>query len=46
MNLLTNITIKLAVFYVTAPNLEIAQKLSELLLKKKLIACCNIISNV
>jgi sugar phosphate permease len=28
MNILTNIAIKLAVFYVTAPNLEVAQKLS------------------
>lgn len=38
--------IKLAVFYVTAPSREVALKLSDILLNKKLIACCNIIDNV
>lgn len=42
----TNHTIKLAIFYVTAPSKDVAMKLSEALLTQRLVACCNIVDNV
>lgn len=39
-------SVPLAVCYVTAPNMEEAQKLSTILLNQKLIACCNIVKDV
>lgn len=42
----TTKNVPLAVYYVTAPNQEEAEKLSELLLKQRLIACCNIVKDV
>lgn len=43
MNSITSAMVRLAVFYVTAPTREVAVKLSEILLNKKLVACCQII---
>ena len=43
MNIMTQNTARLAVYYVTAPSVEVAQKLSEVLLNDKLVACCNIV---
>jgi periplasmic divalent cation tolerance protein len=46
MSLLANTVIKLAVFYVTAPSRDVALKICDALLSRKLIACCNIVDNV
>lgn len=39
-------SIRLCMVYITAPTKDVATKLSNSLLNKKLIACCNIIDNV
>ena len=46
MNVMAQNTVRLAVYYVTAPTQEIATKLSEVLLNQKLIACCNIVEKI
>lgn len=38
--------INLVVMYITAPSKEVGRKLSEILVKEKLIACCNMVENV
>ena len=38
--------VPLAVYYVTAPNMEEADKLSTILINLRLIACCNIVKDV
>ena len=46
MNLLSNNAIKLAIYYVTVPSREVGDKLCQLLIDGKLIACCTIVNGV
>ena len=46
MNSITSAMVRLAVFYVTAPTKEIAVNISEILVNKKLVACCQIVDPI
>ena len=46
MSVLSNNAIKLAIYYVTVPTRQAGDKLSQLLIGEKLIACCTIINAV